>query len=160
MNACFLTALWVLPLGVWAQEASTPVRDPFWPADYEGTRHVISAEPRILPVAETTTTNVVENSQVPQPVAVKPIQPEAPWNDALKLLKFGGLVRRKVASGAEVTAVLINGRARQEGDLVKVDYENQRFIWRVASSGANRKLKLSRVKVLKLEEEDKNKGAK
>lgn len=130
------------------------VRDPFWPVGFEGERHVISAEPR-LPPAEPVAPAEEEKMKVEEPPSA-PVALElddARWNAALRTLRFGGLVRL----GKE-SAVMVNGKVRSVGEYVRADHNGRRFIWRVAEGGADRKLRLTRVKSVDLEEiEGKNK---
>lgn len=150
--------------------ATVPVRDPFWPVGYEGTRRAISAEPRIAsledPKVEDARVEDVEGLGAPKTNAVQSaadpaeewarraeearlkLEMDNRWNKAVKDLRFGGVV--KMQKG--LSAVLINGRARAEGDYVRLDHEGYRFIWRVASSETERKLKLDRVKAVGLDE--------
>ena len=153
-----------------AMAATAPVRDPFWPVGYEGTRRAISAEPRFAaseePKVEAVRSEDVEGLGVPKTNAVASAADSADawahraedarlklemdnrWNKAVKELRFGGVV--KMQKG--LSAVLINGKARAEGDYVRLDHEGYRFIWRVASSETERKLKLDRVKAVGLDE--------
>ena len=152
--------------------ASAPVRDPFWPVGYEGVRHVISAEPRfaVRPEnpASTETNRPAESVAAPvtnaTPVVVVPdageewarraeearrkLEMDNRWGAAVRQLRFGGMVRMHDG----LSAVLINGKARGEGDLVRFDHENYRFVWRVVRSDAERKLRLERVKAVGLNE--------
>ena len=148
-----------------AMAATAPVRDPFWPVGYEGTRRAISAEPRFAapeePTAEAVNaqeaskTNVVASAVDPaeewarraEEARLK-LEMDNRWNKAVKELRFGGVV--KMQKG--LSAVLINGKARAEGDYVRLDHEGYRFIWRVASSETERKLRLDRVKAVGLDE--------
>ena len=153
-----------------AMAATAPVRDPFWPVGYEGTRRVISAEPRLSASEEpkgedakpegienlgASKTNVVASATDPaeewarraEEARLK-LEMDNRWNTAVKELRFGGVV--KMQKG--LSAVLINGKARTEGDYVRLDHEGYRFIWRVARSETERKLKLDRVKAVGLDE--------
>jgi len=77
---------------------------------------------------------------------------EARWSEALKTLRFGGAIQSRSDEGdAERAAVLINGRARTEGDIVRVDFNGYRFAWRIVKSADDRKLMLERVKAVSLE---------
>ena len=153
-----------------AMAATAPVRDPFWPVGYEGTRRAISAEPRFAvseePKVEDVRAEDVEDRGASTTNAVQSVTDSAEewarreeearlklamdnrWNKAVKELRFGGVV--KMQKG--LSAVLINGKARAEGDYVRLDHEGYRFIWRVARSETERKLKLDRVKAVGLDE--------
>ena len=75
------------------------------------------------------------------------------WNAALKSLRFGGSVNMLAGDGqSSGMSVLVNGRARSEGDYVRTDHDGYRFIWRVGRSDAGRKLVLNRVKAISLDE--------
>ena len=148
-----------------AMAATAPVRDPFWPVGYEGTRRAISAEPRFAAseeakvedaeVPEIPKTNVVASATDPaeewarraEEARLK-LEMDNRWNKAVKELRFGGVVKMRKG----LSAVLINGKARAEGDYVRLDHEGYRFIWRVASSETERKLRLDRVKAVGLDE--------
>lgn len=133
------------------------VRDPFWPVGFEGERHAISAEPRFPPAgpvapAEEEKKKVEEPPSAPAALSAAE-QEDARWNAALRTLRFGGLVKL----GKE-SAVMVNGKVRSVGEYVRADHDGRRFIWRVAEGGADRKLRLTRVKSVGLEEiEGKNK---
>ncbi len=125
--------------------STEPVRDPFWPVGFEGERYPISVEPRF-------------KTSEPEPKALEPEvtvvdeaeASDAPgaeqWAKALKRLRFGGSVKMKNGP----VAVLINGRARADGDFVRMDCDGYRFIWRVRAGEVARKLELDRVKAVKL----------
>ena len=148
-----------------AMAATVPVRDPFWPVGYEGTRRAISAEPRFaaseepkreaVEVPEIPKTNVVVSAADPaeswarraEEARLK-LEMDNRWNTAVKELRFGGVVKMRKG----LSAVLINGKARAEGDYVRLDHEGYRFIWRVAGSETERKLRLDRVKAVGLDE--------
>ena len=153
-----------------AMAATAPVRDPFWPVGYEGTRRVISAEPRLsstgepkaegvkpesVEVPETSKTNVVQSAADPAEAWARraeearlKLEMDNRWNKAVKELRFGGVVKMRQGP----SAVLINGKARAEGDYVRLDHDGYRFIWRVAGSETERKLRLDRVKAVGLDE--------
>ena len=148
-----------------AVAATEPVRDPFWPVGFEGERHVISAEPRFAPAEESAAGKAVTNelAAVEKPVAAVDeaevwarraeearlkLEMDGRWNAAVKKLRFGGVVR--MSEGPQ--AVLINGKAHAEGDYVRLDHDGYRFIWRVARSATERKLKLDRAKAVRLDE--------
>lgn len=150
--------------------AGAPVRDPFWPVGYEGVRRVISATPRIVPKDEVQAVdeNVPPGADEQDPSAVATAEVSDPgeawarraeearqklemdkrWGAAVRQLKFGGVVRMHEG----LSAVLINGRARAEGDLVRLDHGGHRFVWRVVRSDAERKLRLERVNATGLDE--------
>ena len=143
MNAMLIAA---------AVAATTPVRDPFWPAGYEGERRTISAELRHERAAEKAeepkpaVTNVAEKAEAPQTDELERARAMAGrWSAALKTLRFGGAIQAQGADAKAGMAVLINGRAYAEGDVVRTEHEGYRFAWRVVKSDAERKLKLSRV---------------
>lgn len=147
-----------------AMAATAPVRDPFWPVGYEGARYPISAEPRFA--SETSLKTETEEPVVPVKtnivVAVDAgeewarraeaarlkLEMDKRWAAAVKQLKFGGVVEMREGP----SAVLINGRARAEGDYVRFDHDGHRFIWRVARSATEQKLRLDRVKAVRLDE--------
>ena len=147
-----------------AMAATAPVRDPFWPVGFEGERHPISVEPRFAPEtglkAEATAsavpvkTNAVvvvdageEWARRAEAARLK-LEMDERWAAAVKQLKFGGVVKMQ----AGPSAVLINDRARAEGDYVLFDHGGYRFIWRVARSATEQKLRLDRVKAVRLDE--------
>ena len=147
-----------------AMAATAPVRDPFWPVGFEGERHVISAEPRAVAEGKAATgevrppapagTNVVVVADAGEEwarraeAARRKLEMDRRWAAAVKQLSFGGAV--KLEKGA--SAVLVNGRARTAGDYVRVDHDGYRFIWRVARSATEQKLRLERVKAVGLDE--------
>lgn len=151
-----------------AVAATAPVRDPFWPVGYEGERHVISAEPRFVPVepakavaeqpaedSKASATNAVTSAVDPAEewarraeAARLKLKMDKLWSAAVKELRVGGVVTTQKGP----SSVLINGRARTEGDYVRLDHEGYRFIWRVARNATERKLKLDRVKAVRLDE--------
>lgn len=144
-----------------AMAATAPVRDPFWPVGYEGARYPISAEPRFASetglkteVDSPVETNVVvavdageEWARRAEAARLK-LEMDRRWAAAVKRLKFGGVVTMQEGP----SAVLINDRARTEGDYVRFDHNGYRFIWRVARSATEQKLRLDRVKVVSLDE--------
>ena len=150
-----------------ALTAATPVRDPFWPVGYEGTRHVISAEPRLPPpdsmaaedaapakdaagtvdaLGEVAVARQAEEQRLAAQMAER-------WNVARKALSVGGSVMTRSAGGAaNVTSVLINGKAYGVGDLVCVDRDGYRFVWRIGRNDADGNLRLNRVRAVNLKE--------
>lgn len=141
-----------------AMAATAPVRDPFWPVGFEGERHPISAEPRFAPEtapkkeaadpAVPVKTNAVVAVDAGEEWARLKLEMDGRWAAAVKRLKFGGVVTMQEGP----SAVLINDRARTEGDYVRFDHNGYRFIWRVARSATEQKLRLDRVKVVSLDE--------
>ena len=140
-----------------AAAATMPLRDPFWPAGYEGERRAISAELRYeraaVPAEEPkpAETNVAEKAEASQAQAEaqerawRAREMAGRWSAALKTLRFGGAIKAQSADAKAGLVVLVNGRAYADGDLVRTDHEGDRFTWRVVKSDAERKLKLSRV---------------
>jgi hypothetical protein len=104
--------LLLLPLTV-AAEAEW--RDPFWPVGYRPKSDLPAPEPVVAPRK----TEVAPPKPPPKPVAN--------WDAARKLLIITGYAEKD----GNRTCIL-NGKLRQEGDLVSVLYASMQYTWRIA----------------------------
>ena len=73
------------------------------------------------------------------------------WIAARKSLKIGGTALAKQPDGSIRSSVFINGRDYIDDDLVSVNFEGNRFTWRVSGLTGGGTLKLKRVRVRPLE---------
>lgn len=145
--------------------ASIAVRNPFWPIDYEGTLEPITAEPRVVetvvaePEIDDTTTAAAAAAAA---LAAKAAEEEAKanyererskraWSDARKLLRVGGTTTVTDPDGTKHHAVMINGYAYGDGDLISVNHRKHRFTWRVSDLSDDGTLKLQRIRTKELD---------
>ena len=73
------------------------------------------------------------------------------WAAARKSLRIGGTVLARQPDGSTKSSVFINGRDYVDNDLVSVNFEGQRFTWRVTGLTGSGTLKLQRVRVRPIE---------
>ena len=133
--------------------AAIAVRNPFWPIGFAGEREVISAEPTVevniaaVPTDEDTATAgaVARSSQTIS---------DRHWSDARKTLKTSGIVVITGQDGAKRQCILINGLAYGDGDLVSVNHNGHRFTWRVKGLTNRDTIKLVRVRVKTIENDN------
>lgn len=130
-----------------------PVRNPFWPIGYEGEKTIISPNAVVAR---------------PEPVVVDPILAAASpenqndanittshhWIQARKTLKIGGSVIAKEKNGKTRTCIVINSYPYADGDLISINHEERRFTWRVSGLSDDGVLRLERVRVRILEEDN------
>ena len=142
-----------------ALAATIPLRNPFWPVGYNGEREAISPEPKFATKSETAPkeedvkTGLEIASAAERETAVLGGSENRMWIAARKSLKFSGNSLR--INGRESRqAIMINGRVYSDGDLVSANFEGMRFTWRVKSLSDSGTLKLQRVRMRSLNEEE------
>lgn len=134
--------------------AALLLRNPFWPIGYEGEREEISAEPRVVVKAAPEAKDEKEETARAQQETRQMIMERATsrnWAAARKSLRIGGTVFARQPDGSTKSSVFINGRDYVDNDLVSVNFEGQRFTWRVTGLTGSGTLKLKRVRVRPLE---------
>jgi len=145
--------------------AAIAVRNPFWPIDYEGTLEPITAEPRVVEtvvsepeVNETTTAAAAAAAALAAKVAeeeakakVEQEKSKRAWSDAKKLLRVGGTTTVTEPDGTKRHAIMINGYAYGDGDLISVNHRKRRFTWKVQDLSGNGTLRLLRVRTRELD---------
>ena len=134
--------------------AAMLLRNPFWPIGYEGEREEISAEPRVVVKAAPEAKDEKEETAKAQQETRQMIMERATsrnWAAARKSLRIGGTVLARQPDGSTRSSVFINGRDYVDGDLVSVNFEGQRFTWRVTGLTGSGTLKLQRVRVRPIE---------
>ena len=134
--------------------AAMLLRNPFWPIGYEGEREEISAEPRVTVKAAPEAKDEAEETAKAQQETRQMIMERATsrnWAAARKSLRIGGTVLARQPDGSTKSSVFINGRDYVDNDLVSVNFEGQRFTWRVTGLTGSGTLKLKRVRVRPLE---------
>ena len=134
--------------------AAMMLRNPFWPIGYEGEREEISAEPRVVVKAAPEAKDEKEETARAQQETRQMIMERATsrnWAAARKSLRIGGTVFARQPDGSTRSSVFINGRDYVDNDLVSVNFEGQRFTWRVTGLTGSGTLKLQRVRVRPLE---------
>ena len=139
--------------------STVALRNPFWPVGYNGEREAISPEPKftakteVAQQEEDVKTGLEIASAAERETAVLGGSENRMWIAARKSLKFSGSSLRM--NGRESRqAVMINGRVYGDGDLVSVNFEGMRFTWRVKSLSESGTLKLQRVRMRSLNEDE------
>lgn len=141
--------------------ATIPLRNPFWPIGFEGEREPISEKPRIevKTAPETASEEDTRTSVTAESIAAYNESEDDQkfvtklWISARKALKIGGTMRTQDEKGSH-QSVTINGRIYADGDLISFNHEGRRFTWRVKNLTEGGTLKLIRVRVREIEEED------
>lgn len=146
-----------------AAAAGKPVRNPFWPIGYEGSREVISADYRPTPVEKKVEATAAAAqpppaaaqgapavAQAKKEAARETVRPatDAEWNAAKKQIRVGGLIRAKMPDGTERANVILDGKPYGDGDLKSVSFGGRRYVWRVSGleGGDRPRLQLKRMK--------------
>lgn len=146
--------------------AALAVRNPFWPIDYEGTLEPITAEPKVVEkaVSEPEVKKADDNAAAAAVAAlaarvaedeakakVEQEKSQRAWSDAKKLLRVGGSTTITDPDGTRHHAIMINGYAYGDGDLVSVTHKKHRFTWKVQDLSGNGTLRLQRMRVKELD---------
>ena len=133
--------------------AAMLLRNPFWPSGYEGEREEISDKARIAVKAAAEAKEETQTAKAQQEIRQIDMERETSrnWIAARKSLKIGGTALAKQPDGSIRSSVFINGRDYIDDDLVSVNFEGNRFTWRVSGLTGGGTLKLKRVRVRPLE---------
>lgn len=133
--------------------AAMLLRNPFWPIGYEGEREEISDKARIAVKAAAEAKEETQTARAQQEIRQIDLERETSrnWIAARKSLKIGGTALAKQPDGTIRSSVFINGRDYIDDDLVSVNFEGNRFTWRVSGLTGGGTLKLKRVRVRPLE---------
>jgi len=136
-----------------------PLRNPFWPIGYNGTREIISEEPRVQLKAASEPADDSETSVTAETIAEAEEAENAHtadrlWIAARKTLRIGGTMR--LDNGKQ--AITINDKIYGDGDLVSVNVKDHRFTWRVKGLNGKDTLKLQRIRFRELDAETDEKG--
>lgn len=141
--------------------ATIPLRNPFWPVGYVGEREPITEKPKIeiKSTSETSTEEDTKTSVTAEAIAAANEAADDGqytarlWIAARKELKIGGTMRTTDENGSH-QSVTINGRIYGDGDLISFNHEGRRFTWRVKNLTEGGTLKLIRVRVREIEDDD------
>lgn len=133
--------------------AAMLLRNPFWPIGYEGEREEISDKAHIVVNAAPETKEETQTARAQQETRQIDMERETSrsWAAARKSLRIGGTALARQPDGTTRSSVFINGRDYVDNDLVSVNFEGQRFTWRVTGLTGSGTLKLQRVRVRPLE---------
>ena len=133
--------------------AAIAVRNPFWPIGYEGTREVISAEPKVEVKGLSSSS---EDDTATAAMAARSSKAVLPrhWAEARNSLSVGGTVVATDTDGAKRQCVMINGLAYGDGDLISVNHDGRRFTWRVQGITEGSTVKLKRIRAKLLDDEE------
>ena len=143
--------------------STVALRNPFWPVGYNGEREAISPEPKYAakvetaPQEEDVKTGLEIASAAERETAVQGGSENRMWVAARKSLNFSdGSLRTNGTKSRQ--AIMINGRVYGDGDLVSANFEGMRFTWKVKSLSESGTLKLQRVRMRSLNEDEETKG--
>ena len=144
--------------------AAVAVRNPFWPIGYEGVKEEISAEPKVevhVSATETddTATAGAEAQAAEQAARAAQVVSSRTWAEARKTLRISGTTTVTDAKGRKRQSVIINGLTYGNGDLISINHEGHRFTWRVQGLTEGATLRLTRLRVKDVEDEE-SKGEK
>jgi len=140
--------------------ATIPLRNPFWPIGYQGTREIITDEPRVQFKTTAETGDDRQTSVTAEAIAAAAEEADLShtadrlWIAARKTLKIGNTMR--IDGGKQSLA--INGKIYADGDLVSVNVDGRRFTWRVKGLNGKDTLKLQRIRFRELDEPVEEKG--
>ena len=139
--------------------AAVAVRNPFWPIGYEGTKEEISDEPKVevrAPATETddTATAGAEAQAAEQAARAAQVVSSRTWAEARKTLRISGTTTVTDDKGRKRQSVIINGLTYGNGDLISINHEGHRFTWRVQGLTEGATLRLTRVRVKDIEDEE------
>lgn len=149
------------------------VRNPFWPAGFEGVYEVISPEARERPRNSSLDADAMRKKAqedrlaaeearkaaeealakaksvvAPLPVKAPPISADDEWTRARKMLRFGNPATVKDPSGRIRTSININGAIYVDGDPVHVVVDGIRYTWRLDGVKGSKSIKLVRVRAV------------
>ena len=140
-----------------AFKPTDPLRNPFWPVDFdydEKDLQAITTEP-IVDVTQMTNEDEEKTAATAGVAAAlakssRVISPRT-WSDATKLLHFKGKTTVvDVMTGKKRTAFFINGNTYGIGDFISVNYEGHRFTWRLRQRTDLETLMLEQIRVVKI----------
>ena len=146
-----------LMLSVQGVQSAIPLRNPFWPIDYEGKRETISAEVRVVPKKpeeirkeQEAVTARVQAAAAKAKAAAEAAEREKiitseHWDAAYKALKIGGRVHVRCEDVYKASSVMINGKAYKDGDLISFTHGKNRFMWRLQGLTDGKTVRLDRV---------------
>ena len=139
--------------------AAVAVRNPFWPIGYEGVQEESSAEPKVevrAPTTETddTATAGAEAQAAEQAARAAQVVSSRTWAEARKTLRISGTTTVTDDKGRKRQSVIINGLTYGNGDLISVNHEGHRFTWRVQGLTEGSTLRLIRLRVKDVEDEE------
>ena len=139
--------------------AAVAVRNPFWPIGYEGVKEEISAEPKVevrAPTTETddTATAGAEAQAAEQAARAAQVVSSRTWAEARKTLRISGTTTVTDERGRKRQSAIINGLTYGNGDLISVNHEGHRFTWRVQGLTEGATLRLTRLRVKDVEDEE------
>lgn len=144
-----------------AFEPTDPLRNPFWPVDYEYSIEDLESI-TTNPVVEVVTSYEDEGSLTAAKAKAAAelakssmIISSRTWTEATKELHFRGKTTIfNPETGKRKTAFYINGNTYGIGDLISVNHNGRRFTWRIQQRTDMETLKLEQVRVISLPDED------
>lgn len=141
--------------------ATIALRNPFWPVGFEGPREAIGPEPKVA--VRTAATNELETTTA---VAAARRADDADtdeesvtarhWIAARNTLRIGGQTTATDADGSRRQSIVINGNIYGNGDVISVNHETRRFTWRVEGLTEGKTLRLIRLRVRDLTDDELN----
>ena len=136
--------------------AALLLRNPFWPIGYEGEREAISSEPRVTQKAAPEPKDETQTARDQQETRQRAEKRERPrnWVGARKTLRISGTTTVTDDKGRKRQSVIINGLTYGNGDLISINHEGHRFTWRVQGLTEGATLRLTRLRVKDVEDEE------
>jgi len=141
-----------------------PLRNPFWPTDFEYTEkdlQPITTVPMVdinaRPTESEDKAGVTGAAVAALARNTRVVSPRN-WSEAAKKLHFRGKTSVvDVMTGVKRTAFFINGNTYGVGDLISVNHEGRRFTWRIRQRADTKTLRLEQVRVVDLPEDKQKK---
>lgn len=139
--------------------ATVALRNPFWPIGHNGEREAISPEPKFTAkqeaaaLEEDVQTGLDIASAAERENAVQGGSDNKMWIAARNSLKFSGCSLRINGENSR-QAIMINGKVYGDGDYVSINFEGMRFTWRIKNLTEGKTLKLKRVRMRSLSEDE------
>lgn len=139
--------------------ATVAVRNPFWPIGYEGAKEVISAEPKVevqatAPEADDTATAGAVAQAAEQAALAAQVVSSRTWAEARKTLRISGTTTVTDVKGRKRHSAIINGLTYGDGDLISINHMGHRFTWRVQGLTEGATLRLVRLRVKEIDDDD------
>ena len=141
--------------------ASIALRNPFWPIGFEGPREAIGPEPKVA--VKSASTNDLETTTAADAARLAADSDDDEesvsarhWLAARTSLRIGGLTVATAPDGTSRQSVVINGNIYGNGDVISVNHDGRRFTWQVQGLTEGKTLRLIRLRVRELSEDELN----
>ena len=140
-----------------AFKPTDPLRNPFWPVDFDYDEKDLQAITTV-PIVDVTQATAEDEERTAATACAaaalamssRVISPRT-WSDATKLLRFKGKTTVvDVMTGKKRTAFFINGNTYGIGDFISVNHEGHRFTWRLRQRTDLDTLMLEQIRVVKI----------